>query len=59
MAHSQGKVAVTKALALDKDDVQTIKDLKNLGVEFDVRKVPADSPEDMDSIIKRAEAELV
>ena len=59
MAHSQGKVAVTKALAFDKDDVQTIKDLKNLGVEFDVRKVPADSPEDMDSIIKRAEAELV
>ena len=58
MAHSQGKVAVTKALAFDKDDIQTMRELENLGVKFDVRKVPGDSPENMDSILKKAEAEL-
>lgn len=58
MAHSQGKVAVTKALAFDKDDVKTMREIEKLGVKFDVRKVPADSPENMDSILKKAEAEL-
>lgn len=58
MAHSQGKVAVTKALAFDKDDIKTMREIEKLGVKFDVRKVPADSPENMDSILKKAEAEL-
>ncbi len=58
MAHSQGKVAVTKALAFDKDDVKTMREIEKLGVKFDVRKVPADSPENMDAILKKAEAEL-
>lgn len=58
MAHSQGKVAVTKALAFDKEDVKTMREIEKLGVKFDVRKVPADSPENMDSILKKAEAEL-
>ena len=58
MAHSQGKVAVTKALAFDKDDVKTMREIDKLGVKFDVRKVPADSPENMDAILKKAEAEL-
>lgn len=58
MAHSQGKVAVTKALAFDKDDVKTMREIEKLGVKFDVRKVPADSPENMDAILKKAETEL-
>lgn len=58
MAHSQGKVAVTKALAFDKDDVKIMREIEKLGVKFDVRKVPADSPENMDAILKKAEAEL-
>lgn len=58
MAHSQGKVAVTKALAFDKDDVKTMREIEKLSVKFDVRKVPADSPENMDAILKKAEAEL-
>ena len=58
MAHSQGKVAVTKALAFDKDDVKTMREIEKLCVKFDVRKVPADSPENMDAILKKAEAEL-
>lgn len=58
MAHSQGKVAVTKALAFDKDDVKTMREIEKLGVKFDVRKVPAEGPENMDTILKKAEAEL-
>ena len=33
-----GKVAVTKALAFDKDDVKTMREIEKLGVKFDVRK---------------------
>ena len=58
MAHSQGKVAVTKALAFDKDDVKTMREIEKLGVKFDVRKVPADSPENMDAILKKQKLNL-
>lgn len=58
MAHSVGKVAVNKVLSLGKEDVQTFKKLKEKGITFDVRKVPTDSKEDMDTIIEKANAEL-
>lgn len=58
MAHSQGKVAVNKVLSLDKKDVETFEKLKKLGVKFDVRKVPSDSPENMDNILNKAKEEL-
>jgi PTS system mannose-specific IIB component len=58
MAHSVGKVAVNKVLSLGPDDVKTFEKLKSLGVKFDVRKVPADSRENMDEIIERAKTEL-
>lgn len=58
MAHSNGKVAVNKVLSLDMDDVKTFEKLKALGVTFDVRKVPADSKENMDSFLEKAKAEL-
>lgn len=58
MAHSLGKVVVNNAIALGKEDVKTLKDLEKLGIKFDVRKVPADSPDNMDNLIKKAEAEL-
>ena len=48
MAHSVGK----------KDDVKTFEKLKAKGIQFDVRKVPNDSKENMDDIIKKAKAEL-
>ena len=54
MAHSQGKFAVNKVLSLDKKDIETFEKLKELGVEFDVRKVPADSPENMDVLLQKA-----
>lgn len=58
MAHSLGKVAVNKVLSLDAKDVETFEELKALGVKFDVRKVPGDSKENMDEILKRAKAGL-
>jgi PTS system mannose-specific IIB component len=58
MAHSVGKVVVNKAIAMDQKDVETLERLKEMGVTFDVRKVPADSKENMDSLLKKAKTEL-
>lgn len=58
MAHSVGKVVVTNAIAMDEKDVETLEALKAKGIEFDVRKVPADSAENFDAMIKKAKAEL-
>ena len=58
MAHSVGKIAVSKVLSLGKDDVKTFEKLKAKGIQFDVRKVPNDSKENMDDFIKKAKAEL-
>ena len=58
MAHSVGKIAVSKVLSLGRDDVKTFEKLKAKGIQFDVRKVPNDSKENMDDIIKKAKAEL-
>ena len=58
MAHSVGKVVVSNAVAMGKEDVETIEALIAKGVEFDVRKVPADSPESIDAMLKKAKAEL-
>ena len=37
---------------------ETLEKLKEMGVTFDVRKVPADSKENMDSLLKKAKTEL-
>lgn len=58
MAHSVGKVVVTNAIAMDQADVECLETLAAKGVEFDVRKVPADSPENFDSMMKKAKSEL-
>jgi PTS system mannose-specific IIB component len=58
MAHSLGKVVVTNAVAMDQDDVDTLEKCAAMGVKFDVRKVPADSPEPFDAVIAKAKAEL-
>ena len=50
MAHSVGKIAVSKVLSLGKDDVKTFEKLKAKGIQFDVRKVPNDSKENMDDM---------
>ncbi len=58
MAHSVGKVVVSNAVAMGKEDVETIEALLARGIEFDVRKVPADSPESIDAMLKKAKTEL-
>ena len=58
MAHSIGKVVVNKAIAMDKDDVKTIEKIKSKGIKFDIRKVPSDSKENIDNLLKKAKAEL-
>ncbi|ASR41569.1 mannose/fructose/sorbose PTS transporter subunit IIB [Ligilactobacillus agilis] len=55
MAYSNGKVNVNQVLAMDQKDIDTFKELKKLGVKFDVRKVPSSSPENMDSLLKKAQ----
>lgn len=55
MAHSVGKVLVNKVISMDQHDVDTFKELERMGIEFDVRKVPADAPDNMDALIKKAE----
>lgn len=57
-AYKEGKVNVTKALSFDQTDVDAIKELKALGVSFDVRGVPSDSPVNVDDLIKSAENKL-
>ncbi|KIL09551.1 PTS mannose transporter subunit IIAB [Clostridium botulinum] len=58
MAHSIGKVQLNKVLAMDKEDVDIFDKLKKAGIDFDVRKVPSDSKENMDQILKKAQDEL-
>lgn len=58
MAHSVGKVVVTNAVAMGADDVKAIEELKSFGVEFEVRKVPSDSSENIDAMLKKAKADL-
>ena len=54
MAHSTGKTMVNNVLSMDKDDVATFEKLRDLGVDFDVRKVSGDSPKDLWELIKKA-----
>ena len=58
MAHSVGKVVITNAIAMGEDDVKTLEELKAKGVEFEARKVPSDSSEDIDAMLRKAKAEL-
>ncbi|OOG24289.1 PTS mannose transporter subunit IIAB [Enterococcus casseliflavus] len=58
MAHSVGKVVVSKVLSMGTDDVKTFENLKERGIKFDVRKVPNDSRDNMDEILRKAKNEL-
>lgn len=58
MAYSEGKVNLSTSVAMNEDDVRTIDELKKRGVSFDVRKVPADKPENLDNMLKKAKTQL-
>ncbi|MGP6362296.1 PTS sugar transporter subunit IIB [Streptococcus dysgalactiae subsp. equisimilis] len=54
MAHSTGKTMVSNVLSMDKEDVATFEKLRDLGVKFDVRKVPNDSKKNLFDLIQKA-----
>ncbi|HGI0011477.1 TPA: PTS sugar transporter subunit IIB [Streptococcus pyogenes] len=54
MAHSTGKTMVNNVLSMDKEDVTTFEKLRDLGVTFDVRKVPNDSKKNLFELIQKA-----
>lgn len=54
MAHSTGKTMINNVLSMDKEDVATFEKLRDLGVQFDVRKVPNDSKKDLFELINKA-----
>ncbi|MBV7389340.1 mannose/fructose/sorbose PTS transporter subunit IIA [Enterococcus sp. ALS3] len=58
MAHSVGKVVVSKVLSMGQDDVDTFEKLKADGITFDVRKVPNDSRANFDELLNKAKNEL-
>ena len=44
--------------AVVSDDVKTFDELLAMGIKIDVRKVPTDSPENFNEILKKAKTEL-
>lgn len=53
MAHSEGKVMINNVLSVNEKDVEAFKKMKDHGVKFDVRKVPADQRKDMWTLLKK------
>lgn len=58
IAHTVGKVAVNKAISMGTDDIEAIEKLMALGVKFNVRKVPSDSSENINTLLDKAKAGL-
>ncbi|RKS85248.1 PTS system mannose-specific IIB component [Orbus hercynius] len=58
MAHSVGKVVVSKVISLDNNDIAAFEQLKQKNVKFDIRKVPNDSQDNLDELLKKAKTEL-
>lgn len=53
MAHTKDKKMITRALSMDLKDVETFEKILSLGIEVEVRKVPADTPENINEILDR------
>ncbi|MCL2112934.1 PTS sugar transporter subunit IIB [Lactococcus protaetiae] len=54
MAHSAGKTMLNTVLSADKSDVAAFEKMRELGINFDVRKVPSDSKADLFALIQKA-----
>lgn len=54
MSHSEGKRMLTNAVAVDDEDVKTLEYLRDNGITFDVRKVPADQSKDVFDLLKKS-----
>lgn len=58
IAHSIGKVVVTRAIAMDKSDIDAIEAILKKGVSINVKKLPTDSGENLDALLKKAKTDL-
>lgn len=58
MAHSVGKVVVSRVVSMSDTDVTTFEKLQNMNIKFDIRKVPGDSKDEMNDLLKKAKQEL-
>lgn len=58
MSYKDGDVNANNVLSMNQKDVDTFRELEKMGVKFDVRKVPADAPGNMDAILKKAQTLL-
>lgn len=54
MAHSEGKKMINNVLSVDKRDVEAFQALKDKGINFDVRKVPSDSSQNLFELLRKA-----
>ncbi len=51
MHMSEGKKQITKAICVDEDDLNTFKELRNLGVEIEIQRVPTEAIEDISKFL--------
>lgn len=51
MHMSEGKKQITKAVCVDEDDLTTFKELRNLGVEIEIQRVPTEAIEDISKFL--------
>lgn len=54
MSHSEGKRMLTNSVAVDEEDIKTLEYLRDNGITFDVRKVPADQGKDVFDLLKKS-----
>lgn len=53
MAHSEGKKMISRAISVDNEDVDVLQEIQSRGVTFDVRRVPSDSDENLNHLLKK------
>ena len=54
IAHKEGKVVVNTAIAMDLNDVDCLEQLIQKNIQIDVRKVPSDVAENIDTLLSKA-----
>ena len=58
IAHSIGKVMLTRSVSMDEKDIEAFEKLISMGIKIDVRKVTSDYPENIEEILKKAKLEI-
>lgn len=57
MQFKEGRVQVTKAISVSKDDIKAFRELIKLGVKLDCRVVATDSPKDFEALLNELETD--